>query len=313
MTSPRSTPVAHSDPDDVRLITEDVERFWQAFDRARPEFDPLVLDRFYLRKASPGLRDFLGRRLHGPGQLSKALQDAPRFYESIRDSTRRICDMEPQIREVFRALKRLYPEALFPPVYFVVGRLNCGGARTERGIIIGAEMYARTPDTPTEELRDWLLQVLQPVDAVPHAVAHELVHFQQKRAREEPLTLLFAALREGAADFLAEKISGRHVNEPVYEWARSRERELWREFRQKMGARDYSDWLYGGDFDDGRPADLGYWMGYRIVDAYWRRAQDERRAVREILHLEEAGAEEFLESSGYAGGSRPRPRRRTRP
>lgn len=300
MSSPAHAPAAPSDPDEVRLITEDIERFWQAFDQARPRFDPTVLDRLYLRKASPGMRDFLGRRLHGPGQLSEALCGAPRFYESIRGSTGRIRDMEPRIRQVFRALKRLYPEAVFPPVYFVIGRLNCGGVRTDHGIIIGAEMYSRTPETPTDELNDWLRRVLHPVDAVPHVVAHELVHVQQKSLQQETPTLLFACLREGAADFLAEKISGGHVNEPIHEWARSRESELWREFRRKKSRRDLSGWLYGGaDAAEDRPADLGYWMGYRIVDAYWRRAHDERRAVRQILHLEEETAEEFLDASGY--------------
>lgn len=305
MTPAHSHPDVTSNPDDAPLITEDIGRFWQAFDRSRPGFDAGVLDELYLRRASPGLRAFLRRRIYGPGQLGTVLRRAPRFYESIRESTLRIGEMEPRIREAFRTLKRIYPEAVFPPVYFVVGRLNCGGARTDRVVVIGAEMYGRTPDTPTDELSDWLREVLQPVEAIPHVVSHELIHFLQRGSGETP-GLLFAALREGAADFLAEKISGRHVNETVHDWASSRENELWLEFHANRNSRDYSGWLYGGNSEQGRPADLGYWMGYRIVEAYWRRAKDKRRAVREILHLEEDGAEGFLQASGYPRGRRTR-------
>lgn len=60
---------------------------------------------------------------------------------------------------------------------------------------------------------------------------------------------------------------------------------------------DTSNWLYQGNRATGRPADLGYWMGYKIAKAYYDKATDKRTAVKEILRFTDSKA--FLEASGY--------------
>jgi hypothetical protein len=49
---------------------------------------------------------------------------------------------------------------------------------------------------------------------------------------------------------------------------------------------------------DGRPADLGYYVGYRICEAYFARAQDPTRALRDMFTIQDFHA--FLHASGYA-------------
>ena len=114
--------------------------------------------------------------------------------------------------------------------------------------------------------------------------------------------MLEQALREGAADFVAELISGGHTNRVQHTYGDAHERELWQEFSKDMRGADTTRWLYQGDRSTDRPADLGYYMGYKMCDAYYGRETDKPRAVREILH--EANAEEFLRRSGYSGGVR---------
>jgi len=63
-----------------------------------------------------------------------------------------------------------------------------------------------------------------------------------------------------------------------------------------MRGRDMSGWLYNGNQATGRPGDLGYWMGYRIVAAYYERAADKAQAIRDILTIQ--NFEEFLAGSG---------------
>ena len=139
--------------------------------------------------------------------------------------------------------------------------------------------------------------MLAPIERIPAIVAHELVHTQQRTASSR--TLLASAIREGSADFLGELISGLNINAHIHEWANLRERELWEDFRRVMGGTDSSGWLYSSRADD-EPADLGYWMGYRITKAYYERADDKREAIREILTIRDFPA--FLAASGYAGG-----------
>jgi uncharacterized protein YjaZ len=158
-------------------------------------------------------------------------------------------------------------------------------------------MHGRTPAMPTEGMSDWLRTVLKPVDAIPHIVAHELIHYQQHYP-DTSSTLLAASIAEGSADFLAEMISGAHINAHVHEWANPRAAELWAEFRERMHGTDLGGWLYGGNATKDRPADLGYWMGYRICAAYYAKASSKRQAIADMLNITDFDA--FLEQSGSA-------------
>jgi hypothetical protein len=281
------------DPDVAHIVTEDIVRFWEAFDRAAPDFHPEPFATFYLARGTPGLKDFVSLRIGNAEELAKVVGSHPKYYASIRDSTLRIREMEPGIRASFYALKYLDADAVFPDIYFLIGRLNSGGTVSDRGLLIGAEMHGRTPKTPVDELSDWLRQVTASAAEIPHIVAHELIHFQQ-RYPESP-TLLGQSIREGSADFLAELISGRPADQHLADFAAPREAELWGEFQQKMHGKDLTGWLYSAS--PGRPQDLGYWIGYEITKSYYDRAGDKRQAIREILEIKDFDA--FLAKSGY--------------
>jgi hypothetical protein len=46
-----------------------------------------------------------------------------------------------------------------------------------------------------------------------------------------------------------------------------------------------------------RPADLGYYVGYKICEAYYQAARDKKQAVKDILEMKDFN--EFLKDSGY--------------
>jgi hypothetical protein len=255
-----------------------------------------LFEEYYL-PASPGLVGFIRLRISSVYQLLDAIEQLPGYYASIRPSTLRVAEFEPEIRRAFHALDSLYPGAVFPDTYVLIGRLSSGGTTTRDELLIGAEMYGRTPETPLEGMPAWLRAVLKPVDAIPHIVAHELIHYQQ-RYPDAPVTLLSQSIKEGSADLLAELISGEHINGHVHAWANPRAATLWAEFRDRMHGTDMSGWLYGGNQETDRPADLGYWMGYRIAAAYYARAHDKRQAVSDMLNI--ADFDVFLAQSGVA-------------
>jgi len=53
------------------------------------------------------------------------------------------------------------------------------------------------------------------------------------------------------------------------------------------------------------PADLGYYVGYKIAEAFHARAQDKRRAPAEMIEVTDFDA--FLARSGYPDGMRASP------
>jgi hypothetical protein len=61
-----------------------------------------------------------------------------------------------------------------------------------------------------------------------------------------------------------------------------------------------SAWLYNHPGTAERPADLGYWIGYRITKAYYLNAADKRQALRDIIELKDP--KKLLADSGWSPG-----------
>lgn len=274
-------PVA--DPDEARFVTEDIARFWIAFDEASDEpgstFEE-ALQRLYLDPGTPGVTGFTPNRIRSAEHLAKVVRARRADYLAARENSMRIGEQEPAIRAALREFERIYPDAVFPDVYFVIGAMNSGGTSTPSGLIIGMEMDVNRPDK------------------IAALVAHEAVHYQQQYRGER--RLLEQCLIEGAADFVGLLASGGNINEEALAYAREHERQLWEEFRQRLDDDDYAPWLYVRDEDklDGRPPDLGYAMGCLIAEAYYENAKNKELALRDIIRCE--NPRELLEKSGYA-------------
>lgn len=298
--APQRLRAQHHDPDSAQVVTADLPRFWRAYDRlahAASTRDSLraLFEEYYL-PASPGLVDFIESRLGSEYDLLDVLRRRPGYYRAMRPATLRIAAAVPQVRLVFAKWKAMYPGAVFPDVYFVIGRMNSGGTTSSDKILIGAEMFGRTPGSPDSELTPWLRSVLRGPDSIASIVAHELIHVNQ--TGPEPTTLLGAAIQEGSADFLGELISGGMINRSMHGYGDAHEAELWNAFAGEMHGTDLSHWLYQGNrAGPDRPADLGYYMGYRITKAYYDKASDKPRAIAEILSIRDFDA--FLAASGY--------------
>jgi hypothetical protein len=284
-------------PAQVRLITSDIDRFWAAYDRATLAGS---VSRFvFIRKITwraPALGFAILRRRASRTALATTIVAHPKYYAALRRQTSRVAEFRPQIEQSFQNLKRLYPDAVFPNVYFVVGRLSTGGTVSQAGLLIGIEMYGAAPDTPLDELKGWNRLAVRPMEPLPFIVAHELIHAQQKSPIAK--TLLDWSILEGGADFLGELISDTPPGQPYYDYGDEHEQELWIEFQAQMDGTDVSNWLSNGDASKDRPADLGYYVGYKIAEVYYQQATDKRQAVRNMLEIHDFHA--FLDASGYA-------------
>ena len=261
-------------PTAARFVTEDVDRFWQAFEqmdtKGAAAFTP------YLRRGTPGVKGFIKYRIESAEALYATVRERRADYLDSRDVLNELPAQAAKIRRIYANLKAIYPAAVFPPVYFVVGRFTSGGTVTRSGIIVGTEM-------------------LENLDELPGLVAHELIHFQQPRRRGKA-NLLEQSIREGVADYVGEKISGLNLNAALHAYGEAHAARLTAEFRERMYGKDRTDWLYGTSGKDDRPNDLGYWMGYRIAAGYVAARGDERAALAELIRLEDA--EEIARVSG---------------
>jgi len=290
----------HNEPANATFVTSDIDRFWKAYDKgagASVDERIAIFQREYIDGGTQGLKDWIVSGRLNAKTLVKTIDSHQEFFKSIRSLTSRIQTHRNATIEAFKQLRTYYPDAIFPDVYFVIGQLQSGGTASDNGLLMGAEMFTRESETPRGELTEWQKNAIAPQSDIPALVAHESIHFQQKGFRAG---LLCACLKEGGADFLGRLAAGRLIErmETAHKWADTRERELWIEFEKEVDSEDITHWLYGSSGGNGRPVDLGYWMGYKISEAYYNNSAGKRQAVKDIVQVKDCKA--FLKASRYA-------------
>jgi hypothetical protein len=284
-----------SDPDRARIVTSDIERFWSVYDRAAQAADPGALyDADYLEPGSPGLHGFIHMRIRSGASLHAVTQQHARYYQAIRPNTLRVKELESEIRASLHKFKAIYDDATFADIYFVMGALNSGGTANSDGLIMGTEMFSRDASVPIDELSPWLRNGTKTAALIPNITIHELMHTQQQVPEN---TLLAAALKEGTADFLASLVSKGNFNEITYDYGYRHEAALKQAFAEDMPRNDRKRWFGTASMDGDRPADLGYFMGFRIAQAYYQRSADKKAAVKTLLTYRDP--EQILLESGY--------------
>ena len=288
-----------ADPKNARLVTSDIPLFWRAYDLAAQDtaHAAAIYQREYFDKGSVGLQDYFQLKIGSAKEFVANQRAKPAFYRAIRPNTLRIATMTPQIRAGFVRLKEIYPEARFPNVYFVIGRRNSGGTASGNGMLIGADQQCGTPDTPRGELSLWERNGLNQLAGLPALVAHEQIHYLQK-ASSDP-SLLHGAVLEGMADFLAELTTGQNPNARLQAYGRAHEKEIWADFSREMAGKSWRNWIANADQETAeKPADLGYFVGYKICQSYYEDLADKKQAVHDILNISDYPA--FLAKSRYA-------------
>ncbi len=244
----------------------------------------------YFRDASRGLRAYDSKLGMDRRQLCAAIRRSPARYSGIESKLDGLDSAVARVDSIFGRFRAIYPQGRQPGVYFVVGAGMAAGTTTHTSdpvVLIGVE---RAGD-PSH---------------LASVVAHEFVHTQQ----DYPWigiftggpsflrgTLLRQSIMEGSANLIAELVTGVPSRN---EYAEAHEAELWADFSREMHGKDYSRWLWnGGNPKRGdRPADLGYWIGYRITKSYYDRAADKPRAIHDILTIRDF--DRFLAESGYS-------------
>lgn len=254
--------------------TSDTKIFWNAFDKINNSKENPFKD--YVEKGSAGVKGFTQFRIISADSLFTMVKRRKADYEATRQVLDGISTKEKRVRAIYSALKYWYSNSKFPAVYFVYGRFNSGGTVSDDGIIIG-----------TEKLNN--------LDGVTGLIAHELIHYQQNLKGKE--SLLKQSLLEGGADFIGEFISGEPMNVSVYNYAEKNKEKLYKEFVSRLKQNDNNDWLYGTTKKDDRPNDLGYWIGYKIIEAYFNKQTDKHKAINDILNIQNPLL--FLKESGF--------------
>ncbi|QJX46324.1 hypothetical protein HMJ29_04985 [Hymenobacter taeanensis] len=289
-------------PEDVKLVTTDIDHFWQAYTAAQRDTAQAraIFRREYFDKGSQGLQDYYSLKIRNDATFTKRILQRPQYYNSIQSTTLSIAKQKPQIVSAFKRFQELYPAVRFQNIYFVVGGWVSGGTVSDAGLLIGADQVANGPGVNTSELSLLQRNRCAPVTVMPELMVHELVHRNQG---SQDGTLLSYALSEGMADFVAEVVTGVKggANSRLQAYGNAHEQELWTDFKKEMLGTNSDNWIANGAQETPeKPCDLGYYVGYRIVQAYYNKTTDKKQALADILSIRDAKA--FLAQSGYESG-----------
>ena len=284
----------------VKLVTDDIKNFWNAYDKVQLEPNKIteIYRREYFGKASPGLEDYQALRIGSIENFVFNQQKNAKYYAGIRRNTENINEQTKQIYKSFYKLKEIYADAVFPDVYFVIGRLNSAGTTSDNGLLIALDQMAYSENVDVSGFTESKRQMIKHTNDLPNLVAHELIHYQQDKMNQNQ-SLLGQVIREGMADFIAELISGKSLNFDLDNYTQGKEKELYRLFVSEMDGTDYKNWLFNyGEDRGGKPADLGYWLGREICRSYYENQTDKKQAILDMLTIQDY--QDFLVKSKYA-------------
>jgi hypothetical protein len=299
------------EPENNKVVqTADIDHFWQAFDRLKTchtyTDSVTTFQTVYLDRATSGLGDFTRKRDLSAEKFVHAVATYPKFYNSIRANTYQVKQAVPLIDELFAKFKAAYPNFKPFKVCFAIGVVETGGTISDHFVLIGTEIATSTAKADLSEFHDNALgKVLASgdeniVQKLKNIIAHECVHTQQIVPLDKNAigcTLLNAVMKEGFCDFIGELIAGNQINNVAQTYGNQHEKGLWNEFKNEICSDNTGNWLYNYSTTKNRPADLGYYIGYKIAEAYYKNATDKTHAFKDIIEMN--NPLQFLERSGY--------------
>ena len=294
------------------VLTQDIVHFWEAYDSLKQvstSRDSLrIIQELYIDRATEGFKQFRAVRpeMNAVNYLM-SLRAFPKFYASLRDNSFICLDAEKAIDQVYKGFENAYGDFKPFKVCFAIGVLSTGGTVTDEYVLIGADITCSTKNMDLSEFTEAPYDQLLPhlsyegnvKQKIKNIVAHECVHTQQPYLEEEEVScsLLHACLSEGFCDFVGEIIVGEQINAALQTYGDEHEEELWSEFSSDLCNSSLEKWLYNYGYYEDRPADLGYYIGYRVAKAYYAQAKDKRAALKELIEFRDAKA--ILKASQY--------------
>ncbi len=280
-----------TDPKEARIVYDDIENFIIAFKMLESNSDTIqVLQKNYIDKGTSGLKIFIEKYGLTASKLKTKISQYPEDYAAVGEKMKWLKSREPIIRLYFAKLKIFMPNAVYPPTYYLIGGRRGIGSGSVEGQLITIEK-----------------QAVDTVDVgIEGHIIHELTHLNQLHAigsldkylaiYNDEKSLLAICIREGVAEFFAELVTGEGKTEARNYLARH-EMEIWRRFKAEMYKSDTKDWVWKKPKYIGQPQDVGYVLGAKIVEYYYKHSTDPEEAVNEILSITDY--KDFLEKSQY--------------
>tara|TARA_R110002051_G_scaffold313163_1_gene388978 strand:- start:9114 stop:10046 length:933 start_codon:yes stop_codon:yes gene_type:complete len=278
-----------TNPENAQLVYTDVENFVEAFEQLKTTTDTLaVLNKYYFDPGTAGLKEYIIKHALTPGMLKNAIAKNPDRYAKIEGFLANKAVFGTEFNEVMQNFGQILPNAMYPPTYLLVG--------ANRGIAQASKVGQLVTVT----------RVVDNGEKLKKLIVHELAHFQQALSMgiekygslyTQKNNMLALCLREGGAEFVTSLVLNQITQTKSLGYLTNNESELKLRFIRDLAAQDTKFWLWESIDDPSAPKLMGYVMGYKICEAYYKKATNEQKALEMILIMPDP--ESFLKISGY--------------
>ncbi|MGJ8662326.1 MAG: hypothetical protein ACSHWU_01690 [Marinicella sp.] len=282
------------------IYTEDVDRFFVAFDQAEKvkshDEKRKIYEHLYFDKASIGMVDYVSMKISNTQSFVDHVEKNRAYYEDVRVAVKKVNDLIPTALQAMLTMKEHYPEAPNSDIYFIIGIHTSAGTASSNGILLGADFIAESKDN-VGGLKEWTHAYITDAEDKVWVVVHEYVHVLQNTSAK---TVLGNALVEGGANFLANLLYAPPKELSSYtQFGMNNENLVLSKFKEQMDSEDISLWTgnNGHSLPEKWAPDLGYFVGQNIAEAYYEQAEDKSQAIRDLLELKDPKA--ILKKSGY--------------
>lgn len=274
------------------IHTQDIDNFWIAYDSIRSTTDKEqqinFINRFYIDKASDGLKAFLNNKSNPANKWLDLINSDRDFWDSIRPKTLLIKTLTDNLQISINGLRELYPDLKKAATYFIIGFRQQGGTVRDNLSIIGSEVVMSFSGMDSAELA--------------RIVVHEYVHTQQSKPDFRNINVLTSSIREGACDFISELVLRKDLTLPYIKYGLKNEVAVWKVFVHDMLSTANDFWVSTGNNPLLPEKDLGYYVGYIICRFYYNNALNKSQAIKHIIDLDftnQIAVNEFLKKSNY--------------
>jgi hypothetical protein len=275
------------------VITADIDSFWIAYDSIVLTSDSTAqmqyLQTLHLDKGMPGLSAIMAAKNYTPEEYLSAINAYPNFWKSVRPNMEKAKNLGTQINQGIEQLRVIYPNLKAAKVYFTVGVFRTGGTTIDSLVLIGSEVSMADNATIITESPEEMTHLKNhfannPMSDIIFLNVHEFVHTQQKIVLEA--NLLMQCLREGVAEFIAEKVTMQTSKAPVIIYGNTNKNKVKQQFLKEMFNNYYRYWLWSNYENQFNTRDLGYFLGYDMAKYYYNKTENKQAAIKTLIELD---------------------------
>lgn len=296
--------------EESKIITSDIDNYWKAYDNIKAEKDSTkhlqILKSEFISRASVGQEKLFEVRRYSPEEYLESIYKYPKFFASLRKNHKKRGKIKIETEQGLQKFKDFYPEMKSGKVYFGIGNFRTSGTTVDSLVLFGSELVFTDKNAELSEFKGNFHSLMQnysqqnPIDDMVFLSIHEFVHTQQKEAIGT--NLLTMALREGSAEFIAEKLIEQPSITPAISYGKTHKKEIIDQFKKEMFNKSPSYWLWSSQKNKFGIRDLGYWVGYDITEHYYNNSKDKNKALKDLVELDYSNVKlvkNFIDSIGY--------------